>query len=152
MLDLEIKEAFQHAPKTAKDMGIEEGERPKIPPAPPSGKDLHITLLILPKLERYESSVLFGLRSRPWEQNHDGMSFKVLRIEWVDEGVGRAEERSGEARRKRLRNLIQTGRICTGPGVIKLDQLRSGIVHIPRRKTKAIESQEQPASAMQAVS
>ncbi|KAL5340766.1 histone deacetylation protein Rxt3-domain-containing protein [Aspergillus crustosus] len=153
MLDLEIQEAFQHAPKTAKEMGLDEEERPKIPPTPPSDKDLHITLLILPKLERYESSVLFGLKSRSWEQNHDGMSFKVLRTEWVDEGVGRAEERSGEARRKRLRNMIQSGRICTGPGVVKLDQLRSGILQIPRRKTKMIESQEQqPASAMQTVS
>lgn len=152
MLDLEIKEAFQHAPKTAEDMGIHEGERPQIPPAPPSDKDLHITLLILPKLERYDSSVLFGLKSRGWEQNHDGMSFKVLRIEWVDEGVGRAEERSGEARRKRLRNLMQTGRICTGPSAVKLDQLRSGIVQPPRRKPKAIESQDQPSSTMQTVS
>ncbi|KAL4910090.1 hypothetical protein BDW74DRAFT_144422 [Aspergillus multicolor] len=151
MLDLEIKEAFQHAPKTAQDMGLEKGERPKIPPPPPAGKDLHITLLILPKLERYESSVLFGLKSRVWEQNHDGMSFKVLRVEWVDEGVGRAEERSGEARRKRLRNLIQSGRICTGPGVVKLDQLRSGI-QVPRRKAKAIEGQDQPTSAMPIVS
>ncbi|KAL4968510.1 uncharacterized protein BDV14DRAFT_167198 [Aspergillus stella-maris] len=153
MLDLEIKEAFQHAPKTAQDMGIEEGERPKVPPAPPSDKDLHITLLILPKLERYDSSVLFGLKSRGWEQNHDGMSFKVLRIEWVDEGVGRAEERGGEARRKRLRNLMQSGRICTGPGEIKLEHFRSGIVQPTRRKSKAIECQEhQPASAMQTVS
>lgn len=151
MLDLEIKEAFQHAPKSAQDMGIDAEERPQAPPPPPSDKDLHITLLILPKLERYDSSVLFGLKSRAWEQNHDGMSFKVLRTEWVEEGVGRAEERSGEARRKRLRNLIQTGRICTGPGVIKLDQLRSGIVQVPRRKTKAMESSEQ-SSAMQTVS
>ncbi|KAL4933455.1 uncharacterized protein BDV17DRAFT_252008 [Aspergillus undulatus] len=154
MLDLEIKDAFQHAPKTAKDMGIDEGERPKIPPAPPSNKDLHITLLILPKLERYESSVLFGLKSRNWEQNHDGMSFKVHRVEWVDEGVGRAEERGGEARRKRLRNLMNTGRICTGPGEIKIEQFRSGVVQPVRRKPKAMESQDhqQPASAMQTVS
>ncbi|PWY71681.1 Rxt3-domain-containing protein [Aspergillus heteromorphus CBS 117.55] len=141
LLDLEIKDAYQHAPKTAQDVGME-GERPQVPPVPPTDKDLHITLLVLPRLERYDSSVIFGLKSRAWERMHDGMSFKVLRVEWVDEGVGRGEERSGEARRKRLRNLMQTGRICTGPGVIKLEQLRNG-VQIPRRKK--IEGHEQPS-------
>lgn len=72
------------------------------------------------------------------------MSFKVLRVEWVDEGVGRGEERSGEARRKRLRNLMQSGRICTGPGVIKLDQLRSGI-QVPRRPNRAMDKPEASA-------
>lgn len=139
LLDLEIRDTYQHAPKTAQDVGAEDGERPRVPPVPPNDKDLHITLLILPRLERYDSSVLFGLKSRAWEGSHDGMSFKVQRVEWVDEGVGRGEERSGEARRKRLRNLMQTGRICTGPGVIKLEQLRNG-VQIPRRKP--LEGQE----------
>ncbi|RAH79529.1 Rxt3-domain-containing protein [Aspergillus japonicus CBS 114.51] len=117
LLDLEIRDTYQHAPQTAQDIGLEEGERPRVPPVPPSDKDLHITILILPRLERYESSVLFGLRSRAWEGSHDGMSYKILRTEWVDEGVGRGEERSGAARRKRLRTLMQTGRICTGPGL-----------------------------------
>ncbi|OGM45437.1 hypothetical protein ABOM_006333 [Aspergillus bombycis] len=152
MLDLEIKDAYQHAPKTAQDVGLPEGDRPRVPPVPPSDKDLHIILLILPRLERYDSSVLFGLKSRPWDGTHDGMSFKVLRTEWVDEGVGRGEERSGEARRKRLRNMMQTGRICTGPGVLKLEHLRNGI-QITRQKTKAMESQEpQPAAPVQTVS
>jgi hypothetical protein len=152
MLDLEIRDAYQHAPKTAQDMGLHEGERPRVPPMPPSDKDLHIILLILPRLERYDSSVLFGLKSRPWEGSHDGMSFKVLRTEWVDEGVGRGEERSGEARRKRLRNMMQTGRICTGPGVLKLEHLRNGI-QITRQKTKTIEGPEpQPSAPVQTVS
>ncbi|PYH77998.1 Rxt3-domain-containing protein [Aspergillus uvarum CBS 121591] len=149
LLDLEIRDTYQHAPQTAQDIGLDEGERPRVPPVPPSDKDLHITILILPRLERYESSVLFGLRSRAWEGSHDGMSYKILRTEWVDEGVGRGEERSGAARRKRLRTLMQTGRICTGPGVVRLDQLRNGI-QVPRRK-KIEPSREQP-SPMQTVS
>ncbi|PYH44206.1 uncharacterized protein BP01DRAFT_84548 [Aspergillus saccharolyticus JOP 1030-1] len=149
LLDLEIRDTYQHAPQSAQDIGLDEGERPREPPVPPSDKDLHITILILPRLEQYESSVLFGLRSRAWEGSHDGMSFKVLRTEWVDEGVGRGEERGGAARRKRLRTLIRTGRICTGPGVIKLDQLRNG-VQVPRRKK--IESSRGQSSPMQTVS
>lgn len=137
MLDLEIKDTHQHAPQPAEE------ETDRRPPVPPTGKDLHITLLILPKLERYESSVLFGLKSRGWDGTHDGMSFKVQRIDWVDEGVGRGEERSGEARRKRLRNLIQSGRICTGPSSVSLEQLRSG-GEVPRRKT-GMDNQERSA-------
>jgi hypothetical protein len=148
MLDLEIKDAYQHCPKTAQEMGLPEGDRPKEPPVPPTDKDLHITLLVLPPLERYDSTVLFGLKSRSWEKSHDGMSFKVLRVEWVEEGVGRGEERSGEARRKRLRNLMQSGRICTGPGVVKLEHLRNGI-SVPRRTPKAMNGE---SSAMQTVS
>ncbi|KAF5860651.1 hypothetical protein ETB97_001284 [Aspergillus alliaceus] len=147
MLDLEIKDAYQHAPKTAQEVGLPDGDRPRVPPVPPLDKDLHIIILILPRLEKYDSSVLFGLKSRAWDGTHDGMSFKVLRTEWVDEGVGRGEERSGEARRKRLRNMMQTGRICTGPGVLKLEHLRNGI-QITRRKTQSQEGPEpQPPSA-----
>ncbi|KKA18608.1 hypothetical protein T310_7445 [Rasamsonia emersonii CBS 393.64] len=116
MLDLEIKDTYQHAPKIPPDAPQEA----RIPPVPPPDKDLHITLLILPRLERYESSVMFGLKSRAWDGTHDGMSFKVERIEWVNEGSTRGEERSGEARRKRLRNMMRTGRICTGPNLLRL--------------------------------
>ncbi|KAF2236639.1 Rxt3-domain-containing protein [Viridothelium virens] len=72
------------------------------PVAPPDGRDLHITVLILPPLEEYASTTGWGMKSRRWGGNHDGMSFKILRLEWVDEGMGRAEERSGAARRRRL--------------------------------------------------
>lgn len=118
MLDLEIKAGYHHAPQPA--AGDADAGKPMIPPVPPANKDLHITLLILPRLERYESSLMFGIKSRAWEGTHDGMSFKVERIEWVDEGSTRGEERSGAARRKRLRNMMQTGRICTGPGLVRL--------------------------------
>jgi hypothetical protein len=137
MLGLEIKDTHHHAPQPA------EGDEDRRPPVPPSDRDLHITLLILPKLERYESSVLFGIKSRVWDGSHDGMSFKVQRIDWVEEGAGRGEERGGEARRKRLRNLMQSGRICTGPSSVSLEQLRSG-VEVPRRKT-GMDRAERPA-------
>jgi Histone deacetylation protein Rxt3 len=117
MLDLEIKSDYHHAPQPATDAPA---GKPLIPPVPPANKDLHITLLILPRLERYESSLMFGVKSRAWQGTHDGMSYKVERIEWVDEGSTRGEERSGAARRKRLRNMMQTGRICTGPGLVRM--------------------------------
>ncbi|KAI9760022.1 MAG: hypothetical protein M4579_001961 [Chaenotheca gracillima] len=76
------------------------------PASPPSGKDLHITLLILPALEGYASTVSHGIRSRQWGDNHDGLSFQILKMQWVKGGSGSLEERSGEARRKRLRGMF----------------------------------------------
>ncbi|KAJ5666661.1 hypothetical protein N7462_011070 [Penicillium macrosclerotiorum] len=148
MLDLEIKDTYQHAPQPspadpsaeASSKDDEKPRSPRIPPVPPVDRDLHITLLVLPRLEEYESTVMFGIKSRPWDGRHDGMSFKVHRIDWVDDGVGRGEERSGEARRKRLRTLMQTGRICTGPAMARMDELRRNGVQVPRA---AIDGQEQ---------
>ena len=48
---------------------------------------------------------------------HDGMSFKVEGISWVDEGAGRGEERGGEARRKRLKALMRPPGSVIGPPV-----------------------------------
>lgn len=148
MLDLEIKDTYQHAPsskadsKTGEEASKPDNEEtgPHLPPVPPANQDLHITLLILPRLEKYDSTVMFGLKSRKWEGRHDGMSFKVHRVDWVDEGVGRGEERSGEARRKRLRTLMQTGRICTGSAMAKMEELRRSGVQVPQK----MEGQEQP--------
>ncbi|KAJ5907375.1 hypothetical protein N7495_000057 [Penicillium taxi] len=145
MLDLEIKDTYEHAPQLDTDTSNAAG--PRFPPLPPPDRDLHITLLLLPRLEQYDSTVMFGIKSRLWNGRHDGMSFKVHRIDWVDDGVGRGEERSGEARRKRLRTLMQTGRICTGPAMAKMDKLRQSGVQVPR----AVDGPERP-TPVQAVS
>jgi hypothetical protein len=144
---LEIKDIYQHAPQSTADNNPDgtsksdsQEKEPRLPPVPPTDKDLHITLLILPRLEKYDSTVMFGVKSRKFEGRHDGMSFKVQSVDWVDDGVGRGEERSGEARRKRLRTLMQTGRICTGPAMAKMDELRRSGVQVPR----TIDGQEQP--------
>lgn len=151
MLDLEIKDTYQHAPPKEdtndKTNGVSKEDDtptdgPRLPPIPPPNQDLHITLLVLPRLENYDATIMFGIKSRKWQGRHDGMSFKVQRVDWVDEGVARGEERSGEARRKRLRTLMQTGRICTGPAMAKMDELRRSGVQVPRTLG---QGQEQPA-------
>ena len=80
------------------------------PIVPPPHKDLHLTLLILPPLESYASTVSRGLRSRAWGKDHDGMSFRIERIEWVDHASTHCEERGGKARRERLEGLRQAHR------------------------------------------
>ncbi|KAJ5319805.1 hypothetical protein N7508_000088 [Penicillium antarcticum] len=149
MLDLEIKDTYQHAPQApAETEGKGKSPKePRLPPIPPADKDLHITLLVLPRVAQYDSTILFGLKSRKYTGRHDGMSFKIHAVDWVDEGVGRGEERSGEARRKRLRTLMQSGRICTGPAMAKMDELRRSGVQVPR----TIDGQDKPG-AVQPVS
>lgn len=150
MLDLEIKDTYQHAPPPKADVDGKNdspAKGPRLPPIPPADKDLHITLLVLPRVAQYDNTLMFGLKSRKWDGRHDGMSFKVHAVDWVDEGVGRGEERNGEARRKRLRTLMQTGRICTGSAMAKMDELRRTGVQVSR----PLDDQDQPA-AVQPVS
>ena len=76
---------------------------PEEPMDPPPGKDLHLTLRVMPTLERYASQVAHGIKSRPWGDTHDGVSYRIERVEWVCEDGRVAEERGGEGRRKRLK-------------------------------------------------
>ena len=90
------------------------------PMMPIAGKDLQLTLLVLPQLQNYASTVAYGIKSRSWGDNHDGMSFKIEKIAWVDERAGKGEERGGEARRKRIRAMLQTRTMSTGRPSLQL--------------------------------
>ncbi|KAL8772442.1 MAG: hypothetical protein Q9209_002393 [Squamulea sp. 1 TL-2023] len=79
---------------------------PPTPMSPPVDRDLHLTCLVLPPLEKYTSKIRHGIKSREWGNNHDGMSFRVEKIEWIDDRVGKEGGRTGEARRKRMKTLL----------------------------------------------
>ncbi|RDW75737.1 hypothetical protein BP5796_06558 [Coleophoma crateriformis] len=71
-------------------------------------RDLHVTVLILPALEKYSSLTRFGMKSREWGHKHDGytgihdgLSFMIQKISWVD-GVDSYEERN-EGKKMKLR-------------------------------------------------
>ena len=79
---------------------------PESPVEPPVGKDCQITLVVLPQLDTYSSSVRYGIRSRRWpedkgEASHDGVSFMVLSTKWVNEGSQRGKCRRGEVLKQR---------------------------------------------------
>jgi len=76
------------------------------PLIPPPCYDAHITLLILPPLERYDGAIVNGVKSRNWGSNHDGMSFKVIRVEWVSAG----KERGAAAKKSRMRAWAADGK------------------------------------------
>lgn len=90
-------------PAVASSLSLAISARPAQPLIPPPGKDLHLILLILPALQRYASQVRHGIKSRAWGDTHDGMSFKIEKMAWVDEGAAYGEERGAEARRKRMK-------------------------------------------------
>ncbi|KAL8736476.1 MAG: hypothetical protein Q9166_000268 [cf. Caloplaca sp. 2 TL-2023] len=83
---------------------------PQIPMIPPMNRDLHLTCLVLPPLEKYTSKICHGIKSREWGNNHDGMSFRIQKVEWLDDGVSKGEERTGEARKKRTKTLLEERR------------------------------------------
>lgn len=99
--------------------------RPSEPLKPIAGKDLHLTLLILPALQSYASHVRHGIKSRAWGSTHDGMSFKIEKAAWVDGGAGKGEERGGEARRKRMKTLASWQAMTIGPPV-RLNMFTTG--------------------------
>jgi hypothetical protein len=71
----------------------------------PKNRDLHVTILVLPLLNKYGSITRFGIRSREWggkydgySSVHDGLSFMIESIQWID-GINGEEGRSGQTRR-----------------------------------------------------
>jgi hypothetical protein len=75
------------------------------PMMPLADCDLHVTVLILPSLEKYSSTTRFGIKSRAWQATHDGLSFQIQSIKWVH-GVDTAREVAGQGRRMRMKLAI----------------------------------------------
>lgn len=79
--------------------------KPSKPVIAPSNYDAHITILILPPLASYASTSQNHVLSREWGKDtpHDGMSFVIHRIDFVNEGAaGRSQPRGAKARKARL--------------------------------------------------
>lgn len=86
LLGLELKEGPPDPPKAY----LTEPP-PKGPMHVPIDRDCHVTILVLPLLEKYSSTTRFGIRSREWggehygyKSVHDGLSFMIMSIRWVD--------------------------------------------------------------------
>ncbi|KAJ4342853.1 hypothetical protein N0V95_006793 [Ascochyta clinopodiicola] len=90
------------APNSPSDAEDTLNKLPAAPVTPPADMDLHIEILILPQMQEYTGSVEYGISSRQ-SRTHDGLSFMINKIRWVEEGVGsRGQERTAAALRRRL--------------------------------------------------
>ncbi|KAH7122310.1 histone deacetylation protein Rxt3-domain-containing protein [Dendryphion nanum] len=75
---------------------------PAAPVTPPADMELQIDLLILPRIEKYEGTVEYGVSSRK-TRTHDGLSFMIHKLRWVEDGLGsRGHGRTAAAMRQRL--------------------------------------------------
>lgn len=118
MLGLELK---REAPKS-KGRGAKAVEKDlqdvlTAPPATgpmyvPLDRDLHVTILVLPNLVKYSGTTRFGIMSREFggsfkgrKSVHDGLSFKIEQIRWVD-GAAPQSRLRGKARRERIRKAM----------------------------------------------
>ena len=113
--------------KDGKDKNKNKTHRPELdseglitaPPAAgplpiPANRDLHVNILILPKLLKYSSSTRFGMTSREFGGTfgarhavHDGLSFMIKSIRWVENGGQPQARLRGQARRERMRKAMR---------------------------------------------
>lgn len=90
---------------------------PRTGPLPvPEGRDMHVMVMVLPKLEKYTSDVRFGIKSREWggifgrdgqRSSHDGLSFMIKSVRFVTNGALPQARLRGSARRERMRKAMQ---------------------------------------------
>lgn len=102
----------QRALPTEQHLEVLTSPPPTGPAHVPADRDLHVTLLILPALEKYSSSTRYGIQSREFggtyngrKSIHDGISFTVMSVRWVD-GAAPQSRLRGKARRERIRKAM----------------------------------------------
>ncbi|KAF2205649.1 Rxt3-domain-containing protein [Delitschia confertaspora ATCC 74209] len=101
-VDVNMLDPRVTAPGDASDAEDTLSKIPAAPVNPPVDMELHITLLILPRLQEYYSTCEYGITSRG-SMDHDGFSFIIDKIQWVEEGYGtRGQERGATALKRRL--------------------------------------------------
>lgn len=110
--------------------GVKESKKPKMPaelssegiissvpksgPMPiPADRDLHINVLIVPRLLKYGGCTRYGLTSREFGGEfgsrhavHDGVSYMIESIRWVANGGQSQARLRGQARRDRMRKAM----------------------------------------------
>ncbi|CAI6339557.1 unnamed protein product [Periconia digitata] len=90
------------APNAPSDAEDTLSKAPAAPVTPPADMDLQIDVLILPRVQEYAGTVEYGISSRK-STTHDGLSFMIHKMRWVEEGVGsRGQERTAAAMKRRL--------------------------------------------------
>ena len=102
MLEPELKNVSLGADSTNTNDTNLEAPPSDSPLSIPIGKDMYITILILPALQVYSSRIVRGLKSRAWGGDHDGLSFKIEKIAFLKGGDGIIEEKRAAMKKERI--------------------------------------------------
>ncbi|RFN44275.1 transcriptional regulatory protein rxt3 [Fusarium flagelliforme] len=80
----------------------------------PAQRDLHVNILILPRLVKYYASTRHGITSREFGGDyghrraiHDGISYMIKSVRWVENGAQPQARLRGQARRDRIRKAMR---------------------------------------------
>ncbi|QPC68955.1 hypothetical protein HYE67_011186 [Fusarium culmorum] len=80
----------------------------------PVRRDLHVNILILPRLVKYGASTRHGITSREFGGDyghrhavHDGISYMIKSVRWVENGAQPQARLRGQARRDRIRKAMR---------------------------------------------
>ncbi|KAL1850372.1 hypothetical protein Daus18300_012967 [Diaporthe australafricana] len=116
----------------------------------PEGRDMHVMVQVLPKLEKYASTVRFGIKSREWggklgrdgqRSSHDGLSFMIKSVRFVTNGAAPQSRLRGQARRDRMRKAMQEVEMSRAFEVRVVPNTGSGIISLaPKKKAAAADS------------
>lgn len=118
---------------------------PSGPMSIPAQRDLHVNVLILPRLVKYYSSTRHGISSREFGGDyghrhsvHDGISYMIKSVRWVENGAQPQARLRGKARRERMRKAMREVKWGVDNGTDldkdKEGQLRGGISATWRKK------------------
>jgi hypothetical protein len=101
-------------PPSRESEGVIVSPPPSGPMDIPMNRDLHVNLLILPRLLRYSACTRYGLSSREFggqyggrHSVHDGLSYMIKSIRWVENGAQPQARLRGKARRERMRKAMK---------------------------------------------
>lgn len=102
---------------------------PTGPMVVPAERDLHVNVLILPRLLKYASITRFGVTSREFggefgERHavHDGLSYMILSVRWVENGGQPQSRLRGAARRERMRKAMREVKSSVGNAAAPREQ------------------------------
>ena len=119
MLDLDAGEKRRKNKDAESNVDLQSEQLIAAPPssgpmAVPADRDLHVNVLILPKLPKYAATTRFGISSREFggeygmrHATHDGLSYMVQGVRWVENGAQPQARLRGKARRERMRKAMQ---------------------------------------------
>ena len=105
-------------------------EKPRRPIKVPREHDVHITVLICPPLESYASTTQHHILSREWNRTHDGASYMIHRIDFVDEGLTTRYAERGIAARKQRIAFEEARRVEAAAGLLMFANGVSGAVRV----------------------